>query len=274
MTATSAQDANVCRDCRFRNRSSAVFCRACGSRLRGLEVPVRQETNRRQQQGRARVIAMTVQCDVCRGANRDGAVFCRHCGHSLLPQTETHAGSDAAVRARTITAEPGVRTDLTPAEQPLPLLGDIPASTWGLRGLYAGGMLVMLGSFLPLASSAVSGGISLIPDLSRDTGSAYVVPLTAIILVILAAFIPRAVPRISGMLAGTCIALASPGLLLTWVSTSVGQSLCDTFIGQLAQGSVAVGAYALLLGFLSALIGGFVVLWHVHNDPDKGDQPS
>jgi len=91
-------------------------------------------------------------------------------------------------------------------------------------------------------------------------------------VVVLAVIIPQVAARVRGVLAGVCIALASPGLLLTWVAIDVGQALSGTFLGRLAQGSVGIGAFALLLGFLCALISAFVMLWHSHGTADGGEE--
>lgn len=218
--------------------------------------------------------ATVAQCQQCRGLNRPGAVFCRHCGNRLGASVSLRrqpAGSP--VRAPAITGDEVLKRARALASQAVAWHDRATVSSRGLSGLYAGGALVLVGSFLPLASSgAVGRGLALIPDVAGQVGSVYLVPLVALVLVALAMLIPQLALPLRSVSAGACIALASPGVLLTWTFIRVGNSLASSFLGALAKGSVGAGAFALLLGFTCALVGGFVVLWQNHHDANEGEQ--
>lgn len=218
--------------------------------------------------------AATERCSECRGTNRPGACFCRHCGHELAAASLARATPRTPVRVPAFPTDEVVSKVRSLVDQAATWRGRAGTSTRGLNAWYAGGLLVLLGSFLPLASAgAVGRSLALVPDIANQVDSVYLVPLAALAFIAMAALFPRLIAPLRSTCAGLCIALASPGVLLVWTMVRVGNSLAGTFLGKMAQGSVGIGAVALLGGFLSALIGSFVVLWHLHSEASEGEQP-
>lgn len=247
---------STCGVCRLKNRPEAAYCRACGASLQGQ--PDRLKV-------RPVMAAATVSCAKCRGVNRPEAAFCRHCGSRVQPAAPAPVARPQPQRPL-LTGDDVVRNIRMVAARASALRGTASLPAHGVGGLVAGAGMILLGSFLPLASSgAIGQSFALIPDAAEHVGSVYLVPLAGVVLVALALLMPQMALPLRSLSAGVCIALASPGLLMTWTFIRVGNSLAGSFLGSLAQGSVGVGAGALLLGFLVALVGGFVVLWQTHD---------
>ena len=239
-----------CAYCRCFNRDSARFCRACGRNLLSARKKepqrIRRLPNRRQEVEPMRARA----CPECSRANRPDATFCRHCGCVLSrPQPR-----------RAPVEEPFIAA--LPRSVPEPEAPDLAGKgTWALPSILigGGGLLALLGSFLPLASGEGESW-SLVPHVTDHVQAALLLPVVGVLLAILAVGIRTAQTPVRSLLAGLAIALASPCAVLLWVFIDLANQASNALGWFAGQAGVGVGSLAMLLGYLTALAGGFLVL--------------
>jgi len=249
-----------CQSCNSRLAPDAKFCNRCGE-------PVGASGSSR-------------RCEDCGAALPAGARFCTACGHErgdsseLAPDVDRH---DSLVPAAEEFAEDldGESVAMAPEEDSLPLAhlpprrlprGVSGASAPKSSGMPTGSLLAdvgaavsIIGCFLPLASG-MGEHVSLIPSVTREFSHAYVVPVSAILIAIMAWAGATGSKRNRLLNGGGVIAVSSPWtamFLLALLATVRAQG----FFGWLNLGdNIGPGAIALPLGFALSLLGGFLIL--------------
>jgi hypothetical protein len=122
-----------------------------------------------------------------------------------------------------------------------------------------GAAAVLIGCVLPLAGS-MGYDARLVPDIVSRVPEAVLVPMSAFFLLICAGALYASVGRGAAVVAGLCVAVASPGFVAALVAARMGSEVLSR-LGP-ANGLIDVGAGGifLLLGYALALIGALAVL--------------
>jgi hypothetical protein len=211
-------------------------------------------------------------CPHCGNAVGERAKFCNKCGEPFAgtgagclkppaPQKELPprdfrraAAEQASVRSRELPPREIARRVREPGA------GTIAALAFGSKVAGLGGLVVLAGCFLPLASG-VAENTSIIPALTKETAYALLVPLSALALAAMAWSAASAPPQSRAMLGGSVIALGSPWavlcILLILAATKAISALGEWGLG---GGGVGAGVFALAAGFVAAVVGGFIML--------------
>jgi len=257
--------------CLKANRLGARFCCACGAAL-ATQGPRRERPA--MPQAAARPVRLPVaegpHCPHCRGRIRPAARFCGHCGEALVSPAARAAPVSSQVRAA-VVGRPVRPPDVVAHAQALGQTRATPLDL-GANAILVGGALAFVGCLLPLAQAG-GQGLRLVPDVMSRVGGAAFIPLACLVLAGLGLAVSRADDRSRIVMAGVGIGLSSPGAVLTLLflraAAWVGSSL--NWIGLDAR--PAGGAALLLLGFVAALTGAFIVLCRRPAPGEEGARP-
>lgn len=207
-------------------------------------------------------LAMIVEgprCPSCRGSLRAAARFCAHCGRPMAASREQPvAASPLPPRDRSAVCRAGAA-----GEAPImpPLRRGQRTAPWdsATTAMVVGGLLALLGCFLPLAHA---GGerLRLVPEVVGRAGGAALVPLACLVIVGLGAAVTRVDDRSRAVICGAGIALSSPGIVLTFLFARAAAWVSSGLDAFGVDAKPSGGTALLLIGFLAAMGGAFAVL--------------
>lgn len=245
-----------CATCRQVNDRTAAFCRSCGQ-------PLAAPRNRIGARNRAGASADSVRCSKCRAVNAAGAEFCRHCGGSLRAQPA--AEIDPPGHSQRTSGRSGL---LSLSSLPSIRFGSGAVGTAASRFNHANGVVgvgavtILIGCVLPLAGS-MGYEARLVPDIVSRVPEVALVPMSALFLLICAGALYAPIGRWGAVVAGLCVAVASPGFIASLATARMGSEALSR-LGP-ANGLIDIGAGGvfLLVGYALALIGALAVLAHI-----------
>jgi len=257
VTAAAVPEPTRCARCNSLVARSARFCSRCGLRAGApapvappaepLEVPPARDIATAGPEQAAP--AESVEPPPMTTAEQAQMVHCEYCGRDMPSDATTCPA--CGERVSEAASRPDVR--LLPDSGPV-------AGTAGTRGSWAavaGAAVVLVGCFLPLVQGDAT---AVLPGLARLTSYALLVPLSAIVIALLAWM--TTVGRFQGRAVSGAgvIALGSPWTV-TCLLTIAGAMRLRDFFGPFGGGTnIGVGLVALAIGFGVALVGGFIVV--------------
>jgi len=242
--------ARHCEQCGFEVSATAKFCKACGADL----PPVRSVPAKDAPPAASAVApsppAVEVQyCERCRTKLLPGAQFCKRCGKPIPGVTSPAEGEGASVLPP--------RDLRHRSERPRgPRVGGVPR---GIRVAAFGAAIALAGCFLPLLSGW-GENISVIPTLLKEVPQALVLPLSIVVIAVMAWAALSSPTHPRALLGAGVIAVASPWAALCVVGLFAARQAMSALGAAIFGGDVGPGIVFLSIGFLVSVLGGFVIV--------------
>ena len=255
VTRAAVPQPTRCAQCDSLVAPSARFCGRCGLRA-GAPAPVAPPSEPPEQliadeiaDAKPRQPAPTKSAEPPPVVMAEQTVHCEYCGNAMPSDATTCPACGERV------SEQASRPDVRLAPDSGTVAGAV--DTRGSWAAVAGAAVVLVGCFLPLVQGDAT---AVLPGLARVTSYALLVPLSAVAIALLGwiATVGRFQSRaLSG--AGV-IALGSPWTVTCLLAIAGAMRLFD-FLGPFSGGAnIGVGLVALAIGFVVALVGGFIIV--------------
>jgi hypothetical protein len=258
--------------------SMSKACPKCGKQISGVAKFCKYCSAAMDGGGSALANGASRHCEQCGTQITANAEFCKRCGAAVAQRVQGAAPDmpakprdlpprELAPKARPIDWESdrgAERPELPPRDLQRPVRkrreSSVAALTYGSKVGVVGALVALAGCFLPLeASSGMQATI--VPSMTKEIGSALIVPLSAIALAVMAwnaASTRNEKTRVT--LGGAIIALGSPWAVSSILIILAASNLLSSF-GWLARDTgIGIGVIALAIGFVGAVVGGFIIL--------------